>query len=348
MAALLTLSASPAAADTHRVRNTNDHGPGSLRGAVANADSGDLVVVPAGRYRLTTGQLVVDEQLRIRGAGARRTIIDGQDNDRVMEVTASATRATLSGLTIRDGFEEDDNGGGIYASVPLVLDRVAVRSNRVRFQDNWHGGGIYGTEVVLRRSTLSGNRGYNGGGVSATEVRAFASTIAGNLAGGPTSNGEGGGIDATTVRLQYSTLVGNSCFNGTGCAGGTYGGGLTAQGSILARNRAYESNGQAPGSAGNPGQQDNCAATPALASLGFNLEGGTDCELSQPSDISGVDPRLLPLGNYGGPTDTMALRRASPALNEGQADCAPGRDQRGVSRPQGRRCDIGAYERRLR
>jgi hypothetical protein len=45
----------------------------------------------------------------------------------------------------------------------------------------------------------------------------------------------------------------------------------------------------------------------------------------------------------------MELRAGSPAINKGDndGDC-PARDQRGVKRPQGPRCDIGAFERRRR
>ena len=59
-------------------------------------------------------------------------------------------------------------------------------------------------------------------------------------------------------------------------------------------------------------------------------------------------PGLSPLGRNGGPTATHALKRASEAINAGaNANCAP-RAQRGVRRPQGPRCDIGAFERKRR
>jgi hypothetical protein len=45
----------------------------------------------------------------------------------------------------------------------------------------------------------------------------------------------------------------------------------------------------------------------------------------------------------GGPTDTEMLLPGSPAIDAGSAPCEPV-DQRGVSRPQGGGCDIGAYE----
>ncbi|HKO26357.1 MAG TPA: choice-of-anchor Q domain-containing protein, partial [Solirubrobacteraceae bacterium] len=58
-----------------------------------------------------------------------------------------------------------------------------------------------------------------------------------------------------------------------------------------------------------------------------------------------ADPRLRDLGSYGGPTPTFALKLGSPARDQvpTNASC-PGIDQRGVHRPQGRACDIGAFE----
>lgn len=57
------------------------------------------------------------------------------------------------------------------------------------------------------------------------------------------------------------------------------------------------------------------------------------------------DPRLAPLRDYGGPTLTHALLPGSIAIDA--AVCAVDHeavDQRGVPRPQGDRCDIGAFE----
>jgi hypothetical protein len=56
------------------------------------------------------------------------------------------------------------------------------------------------------------------------------------------------------------------------------------------------------------------------------------------------------LANNGGPTKTHALKLNSPALDvipSGDPGCVPGTDtdQRGIDRPQGVNCDIGAFER---
>src|SRR5215472_11509529 len=70
------------------VENTHDSGPGSLREAVMNAVDGETIEVPAGHYRLTSGELSTDLSLQIVGAGARQTIIDGTGTDRIIEDTS--------------------------------------------------------------------------------------------------------------------------------------------------------------------------------------------------------------------------------------------------------------------
>ena len=53
---------------------------------------------------------------------------------------------------------------------------------------------------------------------------------------------------------------------------------------------------------------------------------------------------LGPLQNNGGPTLTMALRFPSAAIDAGDDTSCPATDQRGLFRPGGLRCDIGATE----
>ncbi len=59
--------------------------------------------------------------------------------------------------------------------------------------------------------------------------------------------------------------------------------------------------------------------------------------------VSG-DPILVPLGDNGEPTETMGLRIGSSAIDAGDDVSCETTDQRGVSRPVGAHCDIGAFE----
>jgi hypothetical protein len=102
------------------------------------------------------------------------------------------------------------------------------------------------------------------------------------------------------------------------------------------------------------GQLTAVPATGTLSSAGFNLIGdgsGADAFVNGVggdqvgSPASRIDPRLGPLANNGGPTPTRAPLAGSPAIDTGpNGPCATSADQRGVVRPQGQRCDIGAVE----
>jgi hypothetical protein len=77
------------------------------------------------------------------------------------------------------------------------------------------------------------------------------------------------------------------------------------------------------------------------------VTGGSD-NLSDDSTCAGFstgDPLLGPLQvNAPGTTATFALGSGSAAINTGDDAFCPATDQRGVARPQGPHCDIGAYE----
>lgn len=337
--------ATVAFANTIHVQNTHDHGHGSLRKALTSADPGDAVKVPAGHYELSSGELSVDAGVRVTGAGARKTILDANRNSRVMGIAGSLGTVKLAKLTVRDGDTDGmEDGAGIQTGpgTTLVLDRVAVLNNHaITTTDISNGGGVDASgPLVIKQSLFAGNHGYNGGAVAGNDtIKAVDSTFFNNFGGNPFKNGDGGVFDDDATLID-STLVGNQCFNGDGC-GGASGGGLTLKGTILAGNTAFEANGMPAGSAGNPGSPDNC--TSPATSNGHNLDNHHDCALAGSGDISGKNPHLGSLGNNGGPTDTLAFGKGSPVFNAGSAHCTA-HDQRGVKRPQGPRCDIGAFE----
>jgi hypothetical protein len=345
-AALLASAQGASGANRITVTSTDDSGPGSLRQAIADARSGDRIKVPPGRFKLTTGRLLVDVPVEINGAGARKTVIDGNDRSRIFKVSGSGSGSAISRLTIQSGDAGKGDGGGIkLTNARLTLNEVAVKGNQVAFNHKASGGGIAATgrtSLVLRRSIVSGNRGYNGGGVDdVSNLRVIDSTITRNSAGGPRSGGDGGGIAGRgSVTITDSTIADNRCFHAPDC-----GGGLSADarvtGSIIAGNDAFRSNGKRAGSRRNPGREDNC--TRGLTSKGHNLESRRDCRLTKPSDLRRTNPRLRKLADYGGQTDTLALRPRSRAVDGGAPKCTK-TDQRGVRRPQRRRCDIGAFE----
>ncbi|HXJ62579.1 MAG TPA: choice-of-anchor Q domain-containing protein [Actinomycetota bacterium] len=249
-------------------------------------------------------------------------------------------------------------GGGIDSpgNEPLVITRSTIAGNDAQATSAANnatasGGGVVGPggTFTMKASTVSGNVGHaeaaggtasaHAGGVQLNGASANAlvqnSTIAANHA---TSTGSiafasGGGIQsaAQTVTITNATIATNrSSERGGGleAAGPTT---TTLEATILAGNAA-------------PNGPD-CKGT--VASAGHNLLGDdTSCSFTaQPSDKRNKPAKLGPLHANGGPTQTMAVLAGSPALNAiPRAACAVRTDQRGVHRPQGSGCEIGAFE----
>jgi len=92
------------------------------------------------------------------------------------------------------------------------------------------------------------------------------------------------------------------------------------------------------------GYGPDCGGT--IISSGYNLIGDTtDCTFTPTTgDITDVDPRLNPLDDNGGPTLTHAHIFGSPAVDSGNDGVCGSTDQRGITRPEGAHCDIGAFE----
>jgi hypothetical protein len=159
-------------------------------------------------------------------------------------------------------------------------------------------------------------------------------TIANN-----TARQAGGGL---ANDRSSSTLKGEAKLNGVTIAGNTGGGvSSTPPAKLLLANTLV---------AGNSG--GDCAGT--VVSGGYNLIQSTSgCTIagSLTGNVTGKPAKLGPLANNGGPTQTMALLAGSPAIDAGNP-AAPGSgkgaceaaDQRGVRRPAGKACDLGAFE----
>ena len=94
---------------------------------------------------------------------------------------------------------------------------------------------------------------------------------------------------------------------------------------------------------GDPGRRE-LQRDRALSSLGHNIDSRDQCNFRAGGDLTRSDPLLAPLADNGGPVATAALKPGSPAIDAGAADVCPTTDARGVLRPAGGGCDIGAFE----
>ena len=299
--------------------------------------------------------------------------INAQSNSRVFEVD-SGSQVSFNSLTVEGGYASDsvDNpdgfGGAIYSYGSVTVNNSILYGNSA----DEGGGAIYndgtlnvnGTSLSLNSasiqggaaiwndgtatvnlSTLSGNSASypsaTGGGAIANDgsLAVNSSTISGNSAnfGGGIDNFNGG-----MVTVTGSTVSGNLATYGGGIFNGNSGGSLTANDSIIAGN-SFASTGASPDIDG-----------PVADGSGYNLIGdGTG--MSGITNASGgnqigtsgnpINPLLAPLGNYGGPTQTMALLPGSPAIDSGSNSLNPlGIDQRYEPRTVNGTVDIGAVE----
>src|SRR5262249_33844418 len=86
------------------VTSDADAGLGSLRAAIANANSGDTIKFASSVHliALTTGQLAITKSLTIDGPGADKLTVSGSNSSRVFAVS-SGVQVTIDGLTVANG-----------------------------------------------------------------------------------------------------------------------------------------------------------------------------------------------------------------------------------------------------
>jgi hypothetical protein len=124
------------------VTNSDDSGAGSLRDAINQANSTpgpDTIDFDPGVYgstiTLTTGALFVNDDLTINGPGRDNLTIDANRNSRVMFVSSNVADMAISGLTLSNGYESFDNGGGILsqATNSLTITDSRIENNEAAY-----------------------------------------------------------------------------------------------------------------------------------------------------------------------------------------------------------------------
>jgi predicted outer membrane repeat protein len=351
------------------VTSSADSGPGSLRSALSAVCVGGTVQFApelAGQsIGLVSGPLTLAKNVTIDGTGAPGLKLSGGGSNRVVIVNAGTT-ATIRSLILADGFGWQ-LAGGVLNNGSLTLDRVLLTNNVMQTDagDFWQGGGgIYsgsGATLNLIDSTVSGNYArWSGGGVYAffnTTTTITRSTISGNTSGdvggairslgnmtitnstisGNISTGWHGGAifhtDGAMVILN-STITGNTApdWGGATIFVGSFNQAVPSfvmTNSIVTGNRNYAC--------------DHWTGAMNFSSGGGNLVQDDTCD-PVATDQVGADAKLGPLADNGGPTLTHTLLPGSAAIDKAVASACPAVDQRGVTRPQGAGCDVGAVE----
>jgi hypothetical protein len=273
--------------------------------------------------------------------------IDNSGDTTIIDTTFegnSTTGGSGGAVKVEDGTSEivrstfvenaaDADGGGMDSDNSATITESTFRNN----ESGSDGGGAdtsnQGSDLLVVRSTFNGNTAADDGGAMEAEddVNVTNSTITDNTAGSG-----GGGINAELgdITLNYVTVVFNHDPIASDLTTQSSDGDLSSFASLV----------------GGDGGGVNCVIGGATIASSYNFAEDDSCDFTGTGDRQNTpDPMIGALADNGGPTQTMLPQTGSPLIDQipSSSPCAGVvilTDQRGVLRPQGPACDIGAVE----
>jgi hypothetical protein len=294
------------------------------------------------------------------------------DGDQAGEGNGGAVFDYTSGrLTISGSHFTDNSAGGTESQGGAVADFGAsadsITGSTFTSNNAFDGGAMYlastagAAATTLSEDELDNNRGDAGGAIwwNTGSLTITSSSVIGNTAGDT-----GGGLYLENLAGALLTVTNTTISDNTAVFGGGVEFGSSPKISFTndtiafngARGGGGVSNAESTTAGGsgivNTIVADNaggdCSQTfKAVDDDGDNLDSDTSCFGGlgvSPPDKTGVNPLLSPAAANGGPVMTDALAAGSPAIGGAKASACPPTDARGVIRPQGSGCDIGAFE----
>lgn len=320
----------------------------------------------------------------LAGTGTSLSVADSvfennTNNDNGTALGGGAATVMVSGSTFRGNVSTGDSVGGMAFNVTNldvtncvfvgnaslssfggagglgVRNATSIHIADSTFVDNYSGGSGGGLNIVgttntlIERTTFARNfAGGNGGGALIAGGTLINCTFSGN-----TSNELAGGLLGGS-NIRNCTFTGNRAdSDGAGLVNGGLGGGVWLNSTTVLHNNIIAGNFSGGGSlrddlrAGSTFSTNNVigvnTGNPFTSGVNGNIVG---------TAASPIDPRLAPLADNGGSTQTHALLPDSPALDSGNDSVATyATDQRGAVRiadgpiPDGVvHVDMGAYE----
>ncbi|MBV8196433.1 MAG: hypothetical protein JOY80_13010 [Candidatus Dormibacteraeota bacterium] len=306
---------------------TFSHNSAALAGGGAYIDTNAAITLKnVYAHDNTACALLCTKPLSDEGGGALALVSTPQSSG------DAATNLLISNNTVSSG-----EGGGVIADLAassMTWNNMTLNGNKVTSALNptlGVGGGFYMTSVGqsdITNVTATGNVAQNAGG-------AFHAGI------------------ASTMHLTFATINGNSVTTSAGTGGGIFQGHsshVTLSASFLYQDNVGSSLSECDG---------------ALTSAGYNRADDTTCGLTQSTDqqsssfnpqlsapaanpVTGIGPSTVGATSDSSPLLTEAPATGSPVIDQlpDPAPCIPGStfDARGVPRPQGPACDLGAFE----
>ncbi len=274
-----------------------------------------------------TTTLAVDHS-SINGNGDGGVVLESED-------TATIETSTLDS-NAGAGVVVDDPAASATVRTSTVSNTVPITTT----EGEPFGAGVlafFGGTATIDTSTIFGNTGQ--GVLSESGVVTIRnSTVSGTAEPSPSSSLSGGGVVAVSLRLSVAPgRAANRRFPTgakpaviTNQPSAPAAPSTTLTGTVVADNTTLH----------------DCVGT--VDDGGYNLASDGSCAFSATGSVENGTAKLGPLADNGGPTKTLLPAKGSQAMDAiptGKANCSTtATDQRGVSRPQGARCDIGAVE----
>lgn len=301
------------------IRSNTAIGRGSLDG---RGDGGGIYAAGT----LEIAQSVVRENQAIEPGTA---IVSGSNPGDIFVVTMGGAGGGI-----------DVDGGSLSVlDSAIEANQAAMMGGGIRYRSN----GWPGSEVLLAGTLVAANVStHSGSGIHVETLDEPVAITRSTIAANSSSGGSAGlWVEATvidslaTIRVDASTFADNT--------------------PVGIRATPLTAGVRLAGSAVDDGCIDDSSWQPA--SGGYNvfahdLVGARDdCGIPNATDRYATDPLLGPLADNGGPTRTLLPDASSPlvdAIPPGTIELCDGAisvDQRGVPRPRGEGCDIGAVER---
>ncbi len=311
-----------------------------------NAVEGPTGIIGGGGIAIIDGQLSVAHSRFTKNDSLGANISGGGGifscGGPVTIKASSFHRSTVTSHAIAEGGGIAVQGESGEDALVLTMKKSTVSNNEVSSEAISDAGGVsvINRPAEIDQSTISDNRGIvTGGGsivdgaglfVANTKATVTNSTIADNIGTAPLVTG-GGILVAGTgqkLALRSSTVASNIADASNSGRGGNLAGAESAK----LRNTIVAKGSATTGS--------NCDG--AVKSSNHDLEDEDTCGFAGKGDRVNKNPKLRDLARNGGPTETLALKRRSPAIDHASKKTSPRRDQRGFKRDG--KPDIGAYE----
>jgi hypothetical protein len=302
---------------------TTGNGGIAQGGGVFSGGGGTLVVEDS---EITDNHATAIGAPNKAGGSAEGGGIDTGGTQMIEGSTFSANTADASGGTGSLGGVSHGGGLEVDASGPTSLLSSTFDDNLANASAG-SGGTIGGIAEGGGAFMLT-----NAPAMSAANVT-FIDNVARSTAGGIVeAGGLSFGSNSPVITLTNATLSGNTA---TGSDDATGGDAALGGSNTIVKNTIVSAGMSGSGS-------ENCTGTPLSA--GHNLDSRDQCNFHSSGDQVNTGPILGPLSDNGGPVPTMALKPGSPAIDAGTDSGCPATDARGVIRPAGVACDIGAFE----